>query len=221
MNHAFPTGNKDVDILFLSILDDRELLNSLNTNRATKAYANNEDLWRNRFKRLYPNDFEYVKDLILDSKSSWKDFSLSLIRYLDLAGQDYGIAMNLAAYDDNKDLIDFFIYKGVDNWNLGMEGAAQRGNRDLVDYFISRGADDWDWGLFKAAEGGHRDLVDFFITKGADEWDTAMYYAALGGHRDLVDYFISKGADNWQQGFQGAKSGGHKELIDFFLKKIQ
>jgi len=36
IEHGFPTGNKDIDVLFLSRLDDKILLNTLNINKATK-----------------------------------------------------------------------------------------------------------------------------------------------------------------------------------------
>jgi len=165
MQRAFPTGIKDLDILFLSRLDDdKDLLNALNINAATKKYTNNENLWRNRFQRQHPSDFEYVDSL---KKSSWKDFSLLLIKYLDLAKGDYDTAMKLAAQGGHRNLVDFFISKGADNWNSGMFGAAQGSHHDLVDFFISKGSKNWNRGMEGAAKGGHKDLVDFFISKGA------------------------------------------------------
>jgi len=119
-------------------------------------------LWRNRFQRQHPSDFEYVDSL---KKSSWKDFSLLLIRYLDLAKGNYNTAMKLAAQGGHHNLVDFFISKGANNWKLAMEGAAQGGHRDLVDFFISKGADDWTYGMKGAAQGGHKDLADFFKRK--------------------------------------------------------
>jgi len=52
----------------------------------------------------------------------------------------------------------------VDVWKL-MLGAAEGGHRDLVDFFISKGANDWNLAMYYAALGGHRDLVDFFKRK--------------------------------------------------------
>ena len=114
MQRAFPTGIKDLDILFLSRLDDdRDLLNALNINAATKKYTNNEFLWRNQ--RQHPSDFEYVDSI---RKDSWKDFSLLLIRYLDLAKRNYNEAMKLATQGGHRNLVDFFISKGA---TVGME----------------------------------------------------------------------------------------------------
>jgi hypothetical protein len=63
------------------------------------------------------------------------------------------------------------------------------GHKELVDFFIEKGANDWDDGMYGAAEGGHKELVDFFIQKGADWWNGGMYGAAKGGHKELVDFF--------------------------------
>ena len=167
---TFPIGNKDLDRLLLLRFDDRALLNTLSLgtkNRLINKYLNDETFWILRFEQKYPSDFETAQKL---KHRLWKDFSLLLIKYLDLAKGNYNTAMKLAARGGHHDLVDFFIYKGADYWNTGMQGAAQGGHHDLVDFFIYKGANDWDSGMFGAAQGGHRDLVDFFISKGAREW---------------------------------------------------
>ena len=52
-----------------------------------------------------------------------------------------------------------------------MEYAAKGGHRELVDFFISKGANDWNWAMAYATKGGHQELVDLFISKGANDWD--------------------------------------------------
>ena len=100
--------------------------------------------------------------------------------------------INEAAKINRKDLVDFFITKGTNNWNWGMWGAAYGGHLELVDFFITKGANDWNWGMWSAAKGGSQALVDFFITKGANYWNWGMGGAAQGGHQDLVDFFKQK-----------------------------
>jgi len=46
-----------------------------------------------------------------------------------------------------------------------MQGAAQGGHKDLIEWFISKGADDWNWGMERAAQGGHKELVELFKQK--------------------------------------------------------
>ena len=111
------------------------------------------------------------------------------------------------------------VIENINNLTFGMFYAARKGYRDLVDFFIEKGVTRWDDGMHLAAEGGHQDLVDFFIEKGATGWEMGMYFAARGGHQDLVDFFIEKGAIRWNLGRLGAVSGGYPNLVDFFFKK--
>lgn len=105
------------------------------------------------------------------------------------------------------------------NWNysnLGMFWAARKGCKDLVEYFIKKGANNWNRGMEGAAEGGYRDLVDFFIQKGASMWNEGLKEAAYSGDKDLVEFFIQKGADAWVAGRAYAEVGKHKELVKIF-----
>jgi hypothetical protein len=70
--------------------------------------------------------------------------------------------------------------------------ASHGGHRDLVDLFIAKGANDWDIALYRASRGGHRDLVDLFIAKGANDWNWALHAAIEGGHQDLIVFFKAK-----------------------------
>jgi hypothetical protein len=151
-------------------------------------------------------------------EKSWKTFYLQIVYY---SYNDANRAMSLAAKKGYRDLVDFFIGKGANNWNWGMEGAAEGGHRDLVDFFIQRGANDRDGGMYSAANGGHRDLVSFFIQKGATDWDLGMYYAANGGHRDLVDFFIQKGANEWGNREILCKTNGTPRLSRILSRKNQ
>ena len=108
---SFLTNNKDVNILILSKLVFEDLRNVLMVNKTTNKY-NNNILWLNHQMRA--SDFNLMRTVI---KKSWKDFSLLLIKYLDLAKGNYDTAMKLAVQGGHRDLVDFFISKGANNWN--------------------------------------------------------------------------------------------------------
>lgn len=113
MEQTFPTGNKDVDRMLLLRLNDRELLDTLSLatkNRLINKYLNDEEFWRIRFGQKYPNDFDTVQKMI---QRSWKDFSLLLIKYLDLSKNDKDEALRLATKDDNRDFVEYFINQGA------------------------------------------------------------------------------------------------------------
>lgn len=61
----------------------------------------------------------------------------------------------------------------------GLEGAARGGHRDLIDYFISKGAQDWYWGAEGARIGGHQDLIEFFHAKIKSKKDTFVNKVCL------------------------------------------
>jgi hypothetical protein len=188
------TGNKDIDLLILSHLDDKSLSNfyiSNPKNNYLKKLSENQDFWRNRLMNNFP-EFK-------DNDKNWKQNYLALVYYSDKYTPNK--AMEKLAEKGMKyiNLIDFFIEKGANNWNLGMCGAAEGGHKELIDFFIEKGARDWNDGM-REAEKGHKELVDFFIKKGADKWNLGMYNAAFGGHKELVDFFIEKGADKWNLG---------------------
>jgi hypothetical protein len=55
-----------------------------------------------------------------------------------------------------------------------MTAAAGEGHKDLVQFFMDKGADNWDRAMAEASRGGHRDLVLFFIQKEANNMNCAM-----------------------------------------------
>ncbi len=190
-------------------------------------------------RRKYPLLMEF-------KKTTWKELYVRMTYYISLLKEKFDIpyiptkgynpetfynkyknskyiydyAMFDAAIGGHKNLVEFFIKKGANDWNWGMRGAAEGGHKDLVEFFIDKGANNWNIGMYGAAEGGHKDLVEFFIEKGAKDWNWGMYGAAKGGHKDLVEFFIEKGAKDWNWGMYGAAEGGHKDLVDFFKKKM-
>src|SRR3989344_2578926 len=100
--------------------------------------------------------------------------------------------------------------------NSGMYGAAEGGHKELVDLFVKKGANNWNLGMCSAAEGGHKELVDLFVKKGANDFDNGMHCAVKGGHKELVDLFVKKGANNWNDGFFYSKT---TSLKIFFIDK--
>ena len=57
------------------------------------------------------------------------------------------------------------IYKGADDFNSGMLNATYGDHKDLVEFFISKGANSWQLSIEAADEQEHYDLVDFLQEK--------------------------------------------------------
>ena len=49
---------------------------------------------------------------------------------------------------------------GANDYNEAMEVAAREGHRDIVERMLKLGANDYNWAMAYAIEGGHQDIVD-------------------------------------------------------------
>ena len=224
---AFLTESKDVNLLIMERLEDRQVIKLCLVNKAAKRLCDNETFWRNRFIRKYGQEnMKHFKD----SEKTWKKIYLTLIKYDDLSRYK-GQALELVAKIGDKELADFYLYNGgQEEIGSAMSEAILAGHTALVYHLIKRGneifgPDDMDQfkdeGLTDAAEAGNVELVNYFIGRGADKWEWGLQGAIRGGHKHLVDFFIAKGAHYWKGALQAAKKGGHKDLIEFFASKPQ
>lgn len=159
-------------------------------------------------QRVFKNPDKYIEQL---SPSVY--FLLKDNKY-------YKLIWNKAIIKGHLDLIIMLDELGYKfNVNISMKNAAFRGHKNLVEFFIGKGADDYNGAIGYAAKGGHKDLIEFFIEKGANDWNRGMTNAARRGHTDLVTFFIEKGANDWNWGLQNAIMGDYEELVDFFRGK--
>ena len=72
--------------------------------------------------------------------------------------------------------------------NYAMVCAAQSGHKEMVEYFVSRGANDFNWAMRYAAQNGHKEMVEYLISRGANAFNWAMSRAAKNGHKEIVEY---------------------------------
>jgi hypothetical protein len=133
------TGVKDTDFLILSQLEDRDLFNVCKLNAYTQELCNDQSFWRKRFIS------KFGEEALKYNYNLWnnKELYLAIVYYLSLAKDDVNKAMEYAAEKGHRDFIDFFIFKGANNWDKGMYGAAKGGHIGLVHFFIDKGANNW------------------------------------------------------------------------------
>nr|WP_223158783.1 ankyrin repeat domain-containing protein [Wolbachia endosymbiont of Pentalonia nigronervosa] len=124
--------------------------------------------------------------------------------------------MHVAAQGGSKDVIEFFLSKGIsvnditvgDGWTP-LHYAAFYDKLDTVKFLIDQGAyikakaaNDFDKKpMHVAAQGGSKDVIEFFLSKGVniDDTDqnncTPLHYAAWQGELDTVKFLVSQGAN--------------------------
>lgn len=140
-------------------------------------------------------------------------------KYAKSAYVNYDNCLYWACRGGHRELVDFFIIRGADDWDIGLRGACYGGYREIVELMITRGAVDWESGLRHACFGGQREIVKLMIAKGARNWNYAFEGACLGGHRDLVELMIARGVNCWDSGLIAAHAGQHDEIVDFLIKR--
>ncbi len=92
-------------------------------------------------------------------------------------------------------------------------------HKDIVEYLISKGADDFDFGLANACYGGQIEIVEFMISKGANNFDNGLFNACINGYKDIAELMISKGANSFHDGLWCACCYGHKEIGLLMIEK--
>ena len=125
----------------------------------------------------------------------------SFIRVIDSLTNGF---LDLLAYLIDDEKFKFDDPRLDDNMLMAM--AAEKGHKNIVDYFIGKGANNYNQALAFAIRGGHRELVDLFLSKGANNWNNGLFAAAEKGNKELIIYFIKKGGTK-NVALKGAASG--------------
>ena len=145
---------KDVDQKILSELDDKSLLEFCKTNRYGSELCKDEKFWKNRFIYKFGR-FDKNPD------RSWKDFYLKVVYYTDKYKNKALYHASLKGMK-NFDIVKFLLIRGYDK-NDGLIGAARGGHKNLVEYFVYRGANDF---INAYLNSGDDSLRDYFRSQG-------------------------------------------------------
>jgi len=223
------TTVKDVDYMLMSEMNDRDLLNFCKTNKYSSEICRNENFWK---KRTFVNYGEVEKN----PDRTWKDFYINIIYYDNKLKDDDELKSFGGKFDHgsslievsrkgikNKDLIDFYINKGVEKYylNAAMQEAVKINDLKLVKYLISKGADEWNGGMTTGAEVGNLRMIRFFVKNnpGTKNWNLGLKYSAEAGQLKAAEYFIEKGANNLTEALDEALEGKEYEMANY-LKKV-
>ena len=211
--------NLPKDVLYLIAMELEDVLSfSLTNKRIYDKVCNNIYFIRNKLRK----DFGfYYSDTDTKIANIYYNY-LCKERSVYKTGYDWSWAMGNAAIRGYKDLTEYCVFKGANDWNWGLRWTVNGNSKntiDLTNYFISKGADNLNKSMYFAARRGRQDLVECLISNGANMWDLGLEGSARGGHKDLIKYFEDKGANFWARGMEGAARGGHKDLVDYFYYK--
>lgn len=90
-----------------------------------------------------------------------------------------------------------YLLQSISNLHLNecLAGTCEGGHKELVDFIISQGANDWNRGLAAACRGGYKELVELMILKGATDLNWGLQEACRSVNKDMVFFLILKGAN--------------------------
>ena len=143
--------------------DDRTILSMLSVNKKFR----DENLFRRIIKRRYPLLIEFKQP-----NETWQHFFVNMTYYIHKLEEDYDIP-----YIPTKGYNPRVLFNRDDKYNRAMYYAAEGGSLVLVEFFVNKGVKNWN--MRGAAQGGSLDLVKLFIQKGANDWDGGMYLSLI------------------------------------------
>lgn len=114
---------------------------------------------------------------------------------INRGAKDLELAIFAAAINGDKKMITKLISQinsDDEYWFLGLTGAARGGHKELIDYFIGLGANNYNHGMAQAAAGGQLNIIDYMISKGANKFDEALDYAIRFDRLTSTKYLLSK-----------------------------
>ena len=194
------TGLKNLDLMILANLNDKDLLSVCNTSKREDEICGDENFWRKRIEVKFPNvGLDVLKQY--KGNRSWADYYVH-------------------------DLVKIARKKPADV----LSNAAETGRLDHLIIAISKGADiheNDDRALRWASRYGHLDMVKYLINQGADIYarnDNALAMASYFGHLEIVKYLVKSGANIYarnKEAMRFASENGHLETFIFLKQKLK
>lgn len=215
------TGNKDVDLKILSLLDDRELL-LICADKSENSYINklcsDENFMKNRVYEKYGH-------INKNKNRSWKNLYLKIVYYNDKYTNYKSVEILSEDGIKNMDLIEFFLNKGdIPEYSYPkiMRAAGKSGDIKLIHFFNKLNPDKFIYrdAIYGAAEGKHKELV-YSLSKNYSIrfTDDSVFYSAVGGDEELLDYAISESKKKEKERFL-QETFKHKTFLILGIQEV-
>lgn len=109
------TGNRDVDIMILNKLDDKDLVNACLTNKAADNVCNDDNFWFNRVLTTFPG---VPLDVLIQYKGnrSWSEYYIEDLRKINKNTADS--FLRKGTLHNRRDYVYMAILKGADAYRL-------------------------------------------------------------------------------------------------------
>ncbi len=197
-------------------MSDREFIEFCAEN---PGYCREKD-FENRLLDRYP---ETIPDK--DYSTSWKDYYLNVVRYIDLLKRDFDYTYT------SRDVNPRRYYKALSKKSNSMSENQEQLNEAVVNGDLARvkmlvnsgvnvSAGD-DYALIVASRNGNLPLVKFLVEHGANiqsRDNKALIWASTNGHLPVVKYLVENGANinaGDDEALRWARKNGHVSVFQY------
>jgi hypothetical protein len=220
------TNNKDTDLIILSKLNDKDLLNACLTNKSVNKACKDENFWRLRFIETFDKKFPVKPGYDVPSqhkspRETWRNFYLKFLYYTDRYQLPYDLLKKAASTGDLS-LIVYALNRHPEGVNEALDIVVILEKEEAIKYLVSHGSNA-TLAIRWASGYGSLDLVKFLVEHGANiriSNDFPLRMAGKYGRFDVVKYLIEHGADIHARNDEILKYAaryGNIELIKFLL----
>lgn len=188
------TGNKNVDLLILNQLEDKDLISVCQANTIAHTLCQDEGFWLNRIIVKFGISLDILKQYKGDR--SWSEYYIKDLRKIN----KYNASKILTEEPNRLDHIIVarsILPQSKILLKYTLSNASKNGHLDIVKYLVSNGVEinfANNTPLRSAVKNGHLDVVKYLISVGADATvtnflnQTLIEIASIKGHQDIVDY---------------------------------
>lgn len=101
---------------------------------------------------------------------------------------------------------------------------AKNGRKDIIDFMLQCGVNDFHYAIKGSSEGGHLDLtlhiLQHYKENNDSIYDWGLYGACKGGHLELIDFMLSR-CKNIHLGLEGACQQKNIEITNMILQNMK
>ena len=172
---------KDVDREILLAMDDKDLLNTCNSNnRYLFTTVCDDEFFHRVMQQRYPN---------IPKLQNWKYTYLNTVKWVSLLQEEYDYTYTSENLLDNPqkqyEIIDEF-YETRPHFLLPV--SARDGQLSLVKYLFQEDHPQGLYALKLAAMQGHLDIVKYLVEHGVVDNGVALRAAVKNGHSEVAEY---------------------------------
>lgn len=138
---------------------------------------------------------------------------------IELGADSFLEAASYAACGNHKDLVIYILghITGEIDWNILVKDVGSFGHKDMLEWLIEQGADDYQTILIDAVKEGLLDIVKWVVVElGVNDFQKPLLNAGIFDRIEVINYLVEQGAEVNEEVIEYvSRQGAHKSTCDF------